>query len=67
MALKFKLFSFKIGSLTPANKKVYLTTLEGDVVEVSLKGKKDPKSAPKVQVIFFLAKLFIKCLGRPTE
>ena len=51
-ARKFKLFSFNIGSLTPANKKLYIVTLEGDVVEVVVKPKKDSANAQSAQVIY---------------
>jgi len=42
-ALKIKLFNYRIGSLTSANKKLYVSTVEGDVVELIIKTKKDAK------------------------
>lgn len=40
-SLRFKLFSFKITSIAPAKTKMYVSTTEGDVVEISLSQKKE--------------------------
>jgi len=50
-ALKIKLFNYRIGSLTSANKKLYVSTVEGDVVEMIIKTKKESKfELYKIQV-----------------
>ena len=50
MKLGFKLFSFRIGSLTPAHKKIYLVTFGGDVVEISFIKKSTTVESDVVKV-----------------
>jgi len=49
VSLRFKLFNFTIGSLLSAHDKIYLSTVEGDVAEITVKMKKDPKAIAKIQ------------------
>ena len=66
-ALPFKLFSFKISTLTPAGSKIYFATTEGDVVEVSLSSKKEVNIKTthtfKTNVIITFFKSLICLLG----
>jgi len=53
MALPFKLLSFSTNCLVPAKNKLYLVTMEGDVVEINLIMRKDSSknsASYKIQV-----------------